>query len=234
VAAWAGQEREHTLSQLLVSLDGFGAKSRVVVIAATNRADVLDPALLRPGRFGVRIAFTPPSIDDRLEILAIHTRGKPLAKGLDLRTLVDRTPDFTGAELEQLCNGAALLATRRARREGRPAPELELRDFQDALAERAGPVARFDKLDAIVIESTSQLSQPTGRVVVRVVLEDGEQIEGDVVWVDSSFAKIRSADGKSVVVSKAQIRKMEALAGTEAHTGDIVQNPWAGQHPDVA
>ncbi|WP_295766410.1 ATP-dependent metallopeptidase FtsH/Yme1/Tma family protein, partial [uncultured Oscillibacter sp.] len=108
-------EREQTLNQLLVEMDGFAANEGVVVLAATNRVDVLDPALLRPGRFDRQIYVGLPDIKGREEILKIHVKGKPLAEDVDLRTLARGTAGFTGADLENLVNEGALLAARRDR-----------------------------------------------------------------------------------------------------------------------
>src|SRR6202166_2087343 len=106
-------EREQTLNQLLVERDAFEAKDNIIMIAATNRPDILDPALLRPGRFDRQIAVDRPDRKGRAKILEVHTRGKPLAKEVSLEILAKRTPGFSGADLENLLNEAALLAARR-------------------------------------------------------------------------------------------------------------------------
>ena len=106
-------EREQTLNQLLVEMDGFEAASNIIVMAATNRPDVLDPALLRPGRFDRQVVVDLPDIAGREKILKVHTRKVPLAKDVDLRTLARGTPGFSGADLANLINEAALLAARR-------------------------------------------------------------------------------------------------------------------------
>ena len=106
-------EREHTLNQLLSEMDGFEPNEHVVVMAATNRPDVLDPALLRPGRFDRRITVDLPTLKDRLEILKIHARDKPLSESVDLEEVARGTPGFSGADLENLLNEAAILAARR-------------------------------------------------------------------------------------------------------------------------
>ena len=106
-------EREQTLNQLLTEMDGFGANEGIIIIAATNRPDVLDPALLRPGRFDRQVTVNLPDVKGREEILAVHARNKTLAEGITLENLSKRTPGFSGADLENLLNEAALLAVRR-------------------------------------------------------------------------------------------------------------------------
>jgi cell division protease FtsH len=106
-------EREQTLNQLLVEMDGFDPKTGVILLASTNRPDILDPALLRPGRFDRQIVVDRPDLEGRTAILEVHARGKPLAAGVDLTVIARRTPGFTGADLANLVNEAALLAGRR-------------------------------------------------------------------------------------------------------------------------
>ena len=110
-------EREQTLNQLLTEMDGFGANEGIIIIAATNRPDVLDPALLRPGRFDRQVTVSLPDKNARLEILKVHAKNKTLAKNITLEYLAKRTPGFSGADLENLLNEAALLAVRRNKKE---------------------------------------------------------------------------------------------------------------------
>jgi cell division protease FtsH len=110
-------EREQTLNQLLVEMDGFEMKDNIILIAATNRPDILDPALLRPGRFDRQIVVDRPDRGGRKKILEVHTRGKPLAREIDVDVLAGQTPGFTGADLSNLVNEAALLAARNGKRE---------------------------------------------------------------------------------------------------------------------
>ena len=110
-------EREQTLNQLLVEMDGFDTKAGVILIAATNRPDILDPALLRPGRFDRQIVVDRPDLEGRRAILRVHSKDKPLAKGIDIDVLARRTPGFTGADLANLMNEAALLTARRGFKE---------------------------------------------------------------------------------------------------------------------
>jgi len=106
-------EREQTLNQILVEMDGFDTNTNVIVIAATNRPDVLDPALLRPGRFDRQVILDRPDINGRRQVLEVHAKGKPLEKGVNLELLAKQTPGFTGADLANLINEAAILAARR-------------------------------------------------------------------------------------------------------------------------
>ena len=110
-------EREQTLNQLLVEMDGFTMTDNIILIAATNRPDILDPALLRPGRFDRQIVVDRPDRKGRAKILEVHTRGKPLGKVINLDDLAGQTPGFTGADLANLVNEAALLSARTGKRE---------------------------------------------------------------------------------------------------------------------
>ena len=121
-------EREQTLNQLLVEMDGFDSSKGVIIMAATNRPDVLDPALIRPGRFDRQVVVDPPDLKGREEILRVHARGVALDPAVDLRTIAARTPGFTGADLENVVNEAALLA---ARREKNAVTEDELEEAID-------------------------------------------------------------------------------------------------------
>jgi cell division protease FtsH len=127
VFSGGSDEREQTLNQILTEMDGFDPRTGVAVLAATNRPDVLDPALLRPGRFDRRVHVAPPDKDGRRDILLVHTRSLPLAGDVDLDALAATTPGMTGADLANLANEAALTATRRQHE------EVQMRDFTDAL-----------------------------------------------------------------------------------------------------
>ncbi|MBA2426340.1 MAG: ATP-dependent metallopeptidase FtsH/Yme1/Tma family protein [Actinobacteria bacterium] len=130
-------EREQTLNQLLVEMDGFDIKGGVILIAATNRPDILDPALLRPGRFDRQIVVDRPDLNGRTGILKVHTRGKPLASDIDIEVLARRTPGFTGADLANVVNEAALLAARFSR------SEISMTELEEAIDRvLAGPERR--------------------------------------------------------------------------------------------
>ena len=162
-------EREQTLNQLLVEMDGFAANEGVVVLAATNRADVLDPALLRPGRFDRQIYVGLPDIRGREEILKVHARGKPLAEDVDLKKLAQGTPGFTGADLENLINEGALLAARRNR------PFITMKDLEEAqIKVIAGP----EKKSRIVPEQERKLTayHEAGHAVVMHALSTQDPV----------------------------------------------------------
>ena len=212
----ANDEREQTLNQLLACLDGFHANDRVVIIAATNRPDILDQALLRPGRFDRRIQVPTLSFKARLEVLRIHTRNKNLASEVSLEDLAARTEGFNGAQLENLANEAALLAVRRACASDGQSGVIRCEDIQRAIQAKTAQSRRFDKLDVVLVESAAQLAEPTGKARARLALSDGTEIEGEVVWVDAKFIKMRGGTGGSdVIVAKDQVTRLEALSGTE-------------------
>jgi cell division protease FtsH len=127
-------EREQTLNQILVEMDGFDTDTNVIVIAATNRPDILDPALLRPGRFDRRVVLDRPDMNGRQKILEVHVRGKPLGRNVDLTAVARQTPGFVGADIENMVNEAAILAARRNKK------TIDMAEFQEAV-ERviAGP-----------------------------------------------------------------------------------------------
>jgi cell division protease FtsH len=112
----SADEREQTLNQILVEMDGFDTDTHVIIVAATNRADVLDPALMRPGRFDRRVILDLPDMNGRKQILEVHTKGKPIAEDADLGAVAKLTPGFSGADIENLVNEAAILAARREKK----------------------------------------------------------------------------------------------------------------------
>jgi cell division protease FtsH len=187
---YANDEREHTLNQLLVSLDGFKCHDAVVVIAATNRADILDPALIRAGRFDSRVRVPALSKDDRVRVLEIHCKGKSLAPDVSLADIAALTEGKTGADLETLVNHAGQLALRRVRASQGAAAQLSEADFAEALAVEA-PGAVRDALDTLLIESASTLAQPVTPMRVRAVLVDGSTLEGELVWLNPMAIKLR-------------------------------------------
>lgn len=162
-------EREQTLNQLLVEMDGFGVNEGVIVMAATNRPDVLDPALLRPGRFDRQIVVHRPDLKGRLQILKVHTRNKPLAKDVDLEAIARRTPGFTGADLANLANEAALLAARARRK------QITMADFVES-TERviAGPEKRTRVVTDI--EKRVVAFHESGHTLVGMMVPHGDPV----------------------------------------------------------
>ena len=162
-------EREQTLNQLLVEMDGFGRNEGVVVLAATNRADVLDPALLRPGRFDRQVYVGMPDIRGREAILNVHVKDKPLAEDVDLKAVAQGTPGFTGADLENLVNEAALLAARKSQR------YITMADLTEAeIKVIAGP----EKRSRVIPEHERQLTayHEAGHAVVMHLLPDHDPV----------------------------------------------------------
>ena len=156
-------EREQTLNQLLVEMDGFGANEGIIMIAATNRPDILDPALLRPGRFDRQILVGAPDVKGREEILKVHTKKKPLEEEVELGVLAKMTPGFSGADLENLTNEAALLAVRKDRK------EIKMQDMEEAITRViAGP----EKKSKVITEHDKKLTayHEAGHAVVMNLL----------------------------------------------------------------
>ena len=162
-------EREQTLNQLLVEMDGFGVNEGIIMIAATNRADILDPALLRAGRFDRQILVGVPDVKGREEILQVHTKKKPLGEDIDLKVLAKRTPGFSGADIENLANEAALLAVRRDKR------QISMLEMEEAITRViAGP----EKRSRVISEKDRKITayHEAGHAVVMKSLPDADPV----------------------------------------------------------
>ena len=162
-------EREQTLNQLLVEMDGFGVNEGIIMIAATNRPDILDPALLRPGRFDRQILVGAPDVKGREEILKVHTKNKPLGPDVDLKVLAKRTPGFCGADLENLTNEAALLAVRRNKK------AILMEEMEEAITRViAGP----EKKSKVITEHDKKLTayHEAGHAVVMRLLPNCDPV----------------------------------------------------------
>ena len=162
-------EREQTLNQLLVEMDGFAPNEGIIILAATNRPDILDPALLRPGRFDRQVVVEAPDVNGRKEVLKVHVRGKPLDKEVDLEIIARRTPGFTGADLANLTNEAALLAARQGRK------SVSMADLENSI-ERviAGP----EKKSKVISEKEKWLVSyhEAGHAVVSYLLPNTDPV----------------------------------------------------------
>ncbi|WP_080871799.1 ATP-dependent zinc metalloprotease FtsH [Oceanobacillus timonensis] len=162
-------EREQTLNQLLVEMDGFGANEGIIMIAATNRADILDPALLRPGRFDRQIMVDRPDVKGREAVLGVHARNKPMEDSVDLRTIAMRTPGFSGADLENLLNEAALVAARADRSK---ISQLDIDEAIDRVI--AGPA----KKSRVISEKERNIvaHHESGHTIIGMVLDDADVV----------------------------------------------------------
>lgn len=170
-AGWGGghDEREQTLNQLLVEMDGFDPNAGVILIAATNRPDVLDPALLRPGRFDRRVIVDAPDQKGREAILGVHTRGKPMGDDVNIESIAKRTPGFAGAELANLVNEAAILAARREK------TKIEMSEFEEAIdREMMGP-ARKSRLMTEVARMRTAVHE-AGHAIVAELLANANPL----------------------------------------------------------
>ncbi len=162
-------EREQTLNQLLVEMDGFGANEGIIMIAATNRADILDPALLRPGRFDRQIVVDRPDVRGREDVLKVHSKNKPLDDTVDLRTIAMRTPGFSGADLENLLNEAALFAARAER------STIGMLDIDEAIDRViAGPA----KKSRVISKKERDIVayHESGHTIIGMVLDDADVV----------------------------------------------------------
>lgn len=162
-------EREQTLNQLLVEMDGFDTKSGIIMLAATNRPDILDPALLRPGRFDRQIVVDRPDLPGREKILQVHTRGKPLADDVDISTIARSTPGFTGADLANLVNEAALLAARHNK------DQISMAEMEEAIDRViAGP----ERKTRIISEREKEITayHEAGHAIVGALLPDADPV----------------------------------------------------------
>ncbi|MDG4657965.1 ATP-dependent zinc metalloprotease FtsH [Ectobacillus antri] len=162
-------EREQTLNQLLVEMDGFGANEGIIIVAATNRPDILDPALLRPGRFDRQITVDRPDVNGREAVLKVHARNKPLDESINLRAIAMRTPGFSGADLENLLNEAALVAARQNKK------KIDMEDIDEATDRViAGPA----KKSRVISEKERNIVayHEAGHTVIGMVLDEADMV----------------------------------------------------------
>lgn len=162
-------EREQTLNQLLVEMDGFGTKDNIIIIAATNRPDILDPALMRPGRFDRQVVVSEPDVRAREEILELHSKNKPMAEGIDFKVIAKNTVGFSGADLENMTNEAALLAARKNKK------KIDMIDLEEAMIKvMMGP----EKRSRVIIEKEKKLTayHEAGHAIVSRFLKNHDNV----------------------------------------------------------
>ncbi len=216
-------EREQTLNQILVEMDGFDTDTHVIILAATNRPDILDPALMRPGRFDRRVVIDRPDMRGREAIFRVHVRGKPISSRVDVITLAKATPGFVGADIENTVNEAALLAARRNRK------NIGMSEFQEAIERvQLGPERKSRIMTAEEKELTAY--HEAGHAIVSHMLPHAQTVRkitiiprgmaGGVTWYldEDSFFHTRSSF-QAVIASALGGRVAEEIVFGEVTTG---------------
>lgn len=222
-------EREQTLNQLLVEMDGFRVNEGIIMIAATNRPDILDPALLRPGRFDRRILVGAPDVKGREEVLKVHTRNKHLSEDVDLKVLAKMTPGFSGADLENLTNEAALLAVRGGK------SSIDMADIEEAITRViAGP----EKKSRVVSEYDRRITavHESGHAVVSNVLEYADPVH-EISIIQRGMAAgytMNLPEEDRTHTSKKQLKdKMVELLGGRVAEKLVIGDISAGAKNDI-
>ena len=222
-------EREQTLNQLLVEMDGFEANQGVILMAATNRPDVLDPALLRPGRFDRQVIVDRPDLKGRTQILKVHAADKPIAKNVSLETIAKQTPGFTGADLANLLNGAALLAARKSKK---TISNLDIENSIDRVL--AGP----EKKSQILTEEEKLIIayHETGHALVGWALPNADPIHKVTIIPRGRALGYTQAlpDSEKYLTSKAELKdRLAMLMGGRVAEELIFADPTTGASNDI-
>ena len=222
-------EREQTLNQLLVEMDGFEANQGVILMAATNRPDVLDPALLRPGRFDRQIIVDRPDLKGRTQILKVHSKEKPIAKNVDLETIAKQTPGFTGADLANLLNEAALLAARKSKK------TISIVDIENSIDRvLAGPEKKsqiLTKEEKLIIAY-----HETGHALVGWALPNADPIHKVTIIPRGRALGYTQAlpDSEKYLTSKAELKdRLAMLMGGRVAEELIFADPTTGASNDI-
>jgi len=222
-------EREQTLNQLLVEMDGFESNQGVILMAATNRPDVLDPALLRPGRFDRQVIVDRPDLEGRTQILKVHSKDKPLAKNIDLKTIAKQTPGFTGADLANLLNESALLA---ARKDKKKISNVDIENSIDRVL--AGPEKK-----SRLISSEEKLIiayHETGHALVGWALPNADPIHKVTIIPRGKALGYTQAlpDSEKYLSSKAELKdRLAMLMGGRVAEELIFKDPTTGASNDI-
>ncbi|MFN8420672.1 MAG: ATP-dependent zinc metalloprotease FtsH, partial [Anaerolineae bacterium] len=227
-------EREQTLNQILVEMDGFDTDTNVIITAATNRPDILDPALLRPGRFDRRVVLDRPDIRGREAILKVHTRGKPLGSDIDLKALARQTSGFVGADLENLVNEAAILAARKNKK------SVSMREMEEAIYRvMLGP----ERKSRVISEEQKRLVayHEAGHAVVAHVLPYCEPVKKITIiprGMSGGSTLLDAPDEDTMVETRARIKDMISMtlggrAAEEIAFGEITTGAGGGNGSDL-
>ena len=222
-------EREQTLNQLLVEMDGFESNLGVILMAATNRPDVLDPALLRPGRFDRQVIVDRPDLDGRTEILKVHSKDKPLVKSIDLKTIAKQTPGFTGADLANLLNESALLA---ARRNKKTISNTDIENSIDRVL--AGP----EKKSRLMSEEEKKIIayHETGHALVGWALPNADPIHKVTIIPRGRALGYTQAlpENEKYLSSKAELKdRLAMLMGGRVAEELVFKDPTTGASNDI-
>ena len=222
-------EREQTLNQLLVEMDGFESNQGVILMAATNRPDVLDPALLRPGRFDRQVIVDRPDLDGRTQILKVHSKDKPLVKTIDLKTIAKQTPGFTGADLANLLNESALLA---ARRNKKTISNTDIENSIDRVL--AGP----EKKSRLMSEEEKKIIayHETGHALVGWALPNADPIHKVTIIPRGRALGYTQAlpESEKYLSSKAELKdRLAMLMGGRVAEEIIFKDPTTGASNDI-
>ncbi|PTX55257.1 membrane protease FtsH catalytic subunit [Melghirimyces profundicolus] len=221
-------EREQTLNQLLVEMDGFGVNEGIIIMAATNRPDILDPALLRPGRFDRQITVNRPDVKGREEVLKVHARNKPLADDVRLKTIAQRTTGFTGADLENLLNEAALLAARRSKK------KIGMAEVEEAIDRViAGP----EKKSRVVSEKEKRtiIYHEGGHAVVGYYLEHADEVHKITVvprGQAGGYVVMLPKEDRFLMTKKELLDRVTGLLGGRAAEEVVFGEISTGAHND--
>jgi len=223
-------ERENTLNQLLVEMDGFDSSIGVIIMAATNRPDVLDPALLRPGRFDRQIVLNRPDLKGRVEIFKVHTRNMKISEDVDFETLAAQTPGFAGAEIANVCNEAALLAARKGK------DKVEMSDFQEAI-ERV--IAGLEKRSKVISEKEKKIVayHESGHAIVGYYIPGADVVQKVSIIPRSIGAlgyTLRTPTEERYLLTKEElIGKIAGILGGRAAEQIVFGEISTGAHDDL-
>ncbi len=222
-------EREQTLNQMLVEMDGFDTDTNVIIMAATNRPDILDPALLRPGRFDRRVVLDRPDVRGREAILNVHVKGKPLAEDIDLSVLARSTPGFVGADLENMVNEAAILAARRNKKSiGQP-------EFEEAIERLiAGP----ERKSRLISKDEKQIVayHEAGHAVVMHVLPEADPVQKVSIiarGMAGGYTLALPSEDRILMAKKKMMADMIGLMGGRAAEELIFDDITSGASNDI-